>query len=280
MLYAMPEIMSPSSPPPRLVSFEEARRLNDSENYGVFRAVNEFFGRRRKDHLKRIKAWHVDIDDGSKEEQIIKINSSPIWPSRVVESKNGFHVYFNAVDAQLCFHHRIVEGLNRFFGGDPKAKMVTVLLREPGFWHKKDPSNPFKVVERMSLQTRYSDDDMMYFFPVEETVKPPMSVKEAEKIGVKLDDLTAFLDSLDHEWALSKLSGSPFVGGETYTFRPVGNGHKNIYVNGKSTSCFIDKDGRIGATPGGPTLFQWLRYFNYDNRQVYRILKETFGGEI
>jgi len=280
MLYAMAENIGDNFTPPRPVSLDEARRLNESSNTGIFRAVNEFNGRRKKECLKAIKAWHVDIDEGTKREQILKINSSPIWPSRVVESKNGFHVYFNAIDAELCYHRLIVDGLNRFFGGDEKAKMVTVLLREPGFWHKKDPRAPFKVTERMNLQTRYTDEEMMYFFPVEKKKGPPITALEAEKANINLDKLTEFLDNLDHEWALSRLSGTAWVGGETYEFKDVANGHKNIWVNGRSTSCFIDKDKMIGAVPGGPSIFQWLKYFNYDNRQVYRILKEVFSGRV
>lgn len=280
MLYAMVENRKIDDRGPWIVTYEEAKKLNDEQNVGIFRSVNEFYGRRKKEYLKNITAWHVDIDKGSKAEQIIKINSSPIWPSRLVESKNGFHIYFNAKDAQVCFHKRIIEGLNRFFGGDQKAKMITALLREPDFWHKKDPSNPFKVVEKLNIKTRYTDEDMMYFFPVEVKLQPPISLHEADNLKINLNNLTEFLNNLDHEKALMRLSGSPYVNGETYSFKPVANGHLNILVNNKTTSCFIDKKKMIGATPGGPTLFQWIKYFNYDNRTVYRILKEIFGGEI
>lgn len=279
MLYAMPENMKISSIPPRAVTLDEALRLNEKENYGIFRPVNEFGEFRRKTHLSKIKAWHVDMDQGTKKEQEIKINNSPLWPSRIVESKNGFHLYFNAINAEFCFHRVIVEGLNKFFGGDPRAKMVTVLLREPGFWHKKDPSHPFKVTERMNIQTRYTDEEMMRFFPWEQE-KPQYTLPdEAKKSGFTESKLSDWLNGLDHEWALNMLSGSPYVGGETYSFRDVGNGHKNIYVNGKSTSCFLDKNKRIGAT-FGPNIFQWLRYFNHSDKQIYRIIKEVFGGSI
>jgi len=279
LLYAMPENMKLDSTSPFVVSMEDALRINESKDYGIFRCVNEFEGRRKKDCLKRITAWHVDIDKGSKQEQILKINNSPIWPSRIVESKNGFHIYFNAIEANLGLHSRIIKGLNAFFEGDEKAKMVTVLLREPGFWHKKDPSDPFKVVERSNIPTRYTDEDMMYFFPVKEKYMPEISKEYATRHGMNLSKLSEFLGNLDHEWALGVISGKPCVGGETYTFKEVGNNHKNIFVNGKSTSCFIDADRKIGATHG-PTLWQWLSYFNHDNKTIYRMLKEHFGGAI
>lgn len=274
LVYAMREL---SGEPPRLVSFEEARRLNERDNYGIFSTVNEFDGPRRIVNLKRIRAWHVEID-GNKPEQLLKIKSSPIYPSRVVESKNGYHIYFNAKDATLVMHRSIEEGLVHYFGGDPKAKMVTVLLREPGFYHKKDPKNPFLVREIFNLNVRYTEKDMLYFFPSpRERVQVKISKEIILSENINIDNLTEFLNNLDHERALEMLSGSSYVGGETYTFKAVAKGRKNIFVNGKSTSCFIDEFKRIGAVPGGPTLWQWLRYYNHSDSEIYRIIKGVFG---
>jgi len=277
MIYAMEEL-SGNAPFP--VSFQEAMRLNESGNFGIFRPVNEFDGPRKIIHLKRIKAWHVDMD-GNKGEQLLKIKDSPIYPSRVVESKNGYHLYFNAKDAVLEHHAEIMKGLVHHFGGDERAKMVTVLLREPGFYHKKDPSNPFKVREIFNLNVQYTERDMLYFFPVpRKGIDDVITKSVAYDIGACRDTLTNFLDRLDHRYALGVLSGSPYVNGETYEFKKVANNHFNIIVNGKSTSCFIDENGRIGAIPGGPVLWSWLRYFNHDNRTIYKILKEHFGESL
>lgn len=275
MIYAMRERRGE---PPRVVSMDEAMRLNEISDYGIFRSVNDFYGARKISNLKRIRAWHVDLD-GDKKKHAIRINESPIYPSRIVESKNGYHIYFAAKPgASLKYHKIIQEGLIRFFGGDPRAKMVTALLREPNFLHKKDPSNPFKVLEKFNIPVSYTEKEMLYFFPVPEEEKQhkPLSIVNSANIS----DLTTFLDNLDHEWALSVLSGSSFVGGETYTFKPVSGGKKNIIVNGKQTSCFIDEQKKIGAVPGGPTLFQWLRYFNHSDSKIFAIIKEHFGDKL
>lgn len=281
MIYAMIEDKSKEQVP-FPVTLSEARKLNSEGNYGIFRAVNDFGESRKIVHLKRINAWHVEID-GNKKAQLIKIKNSPIWPSRVIESKNGYHIYFNAIDASLENHKTIESGLIHYFGGDPRAQMVTVILREPGFLHKKDPLDPFEVKEIFSLDVRYREDDMFYFFPA-----PPQTKKEKNLISVSSSngqkstfnestELSDFLNNLDHEWALSVLSGTSYVAFETYTFKDVHGGKKNIWVNGKSTRSFIDENKMIGANPGGPTIYQWLRYFNHTDGEIYKILKELFG---
>lgn len=262
---------------PFVVTIDEARELN-KKDFGIFRTVNEFTGRRKIDCLKKILYWHIDIDKGSKEQQFQKIKEAPVWPSKIIESKNGFHVYFEAVDADYLYYKYILKGLNDYFCGDPKAAMVTVLLREPGFYHKKDPGSPFLVREISRTKARYRDMDMLYLFPYVSKNTPTRTDPSLSTVkGFNEKSLTDFLNSLDHELALTRMSGSSYVGGETYEFKPVGNGHKNIFVNGRTTSCFIDSKGMIGAIPGGPSLWQWLRYFNHSDKEIYRILKETFS---
>jgi hypothetical protein len=283
VLYAMKE-RSPAgvgeATPPFPVTDEKARQLNVEGPYGIFRSVNEFGEHRRIECLEKINAWHVEID-GDKPAQIIKINSSPIYPSRIVESKNGYHLYFFAKDACLENYKRILKGLLEYYGGDPRAAMVTVILREPGYLHKKDPTRPFAVLELTKLNVKYSEEEMLYYFPMAQTTGEKLVSKEFAKThNLDRGTLTEFLDNLDHEYALSVLSGSSCVNGETYSFKPVAKGRKNIIVNGNSTSCFIDENKRIGAVPGGPMIFQWLRYFNHDDHTIYKILKEHFGGKL
>jgi hypothetical protein len=54
---------------------------------------------------KKIKAWFVDID-GSKERAFRAVARSPLFPSKIVETKNGLHIYFSAIQfVQLANQH-------------------------------------------------------------------------------------------------------------------------------------------------------------------------------
>lgn len=240
--------------------------------------MNTFNGARKIENLSKINAWYVEMD-GEKPEQLLRIKNSPIYPSRVVESKNGYHVYFKAIDASKENYAEIQAGLIFHYSGDKRAKDLARVLREPGFFHWKDANDPFKVKEIFSADIAYRDKDMLHFFPEpkrdDSSGEEKVQRKPIEYTG---NNLTEFLDGLDNEDALSRLSGTSWVNFEKYEFRPSSGNKKNIIVNGKSTSCFIDANKRIGATPGGPNVHQWLRYFGHSDKQIYGILSEIYPG--
>jgi hypothetical protein len=70
------------------------------------------------------------------------------------------------------------------------------------------------------------------------------------------------IDKANSKRHLEVFSGSSFVRGETYSFKNNRNGTYQIIVNGKSSSCWIRKDGSIGSLSGGsPSIIQWIRWF-------------------
>jgi hypothetical protein len=273
-LYAMKEDGSSGMLP---VTGEQAHALN-SDLYGIFWSVNKFDGPRQIKNLQEILSWFVELDGETKEEQWTKIESSPLIPSLVVESFRGFHVYFDALDAAPENYRSIEERLIHHFSGDPKAKDLARVLRAPGYLHQKRADNPFQVTVKFESEFRYSEGMMEHFFeapPQAEPISLPSPSQLASSSG---DSLTARIDSLNCEQALRQLSGHWSVNYERYDFKAVGRGRKNILVNGKGTSCFIDERGRIGATPGGPTIFTWLRYFGHDDKTIFDIIEKEFGN--
>lgn len=256
---------------PLLIHKDEARDYNN-RLYGIFQEVNSFNGPRSNDNILYINYWYAEMDGGDKADQLNRIRQLQIYPSMVIESKNGYHIYFKAQDATKENYKTIQDGIGKQIGGDPQVRDLARILRSPGFYHWKDKNDPFYVKEIMRFDVSYREKEMLYFFPLKQE---PVSVDNPKDIVYTQDDLTEFLNALDHEYALTKLSGTSYVNYETYTFKPVSGGHLNIIVNGKSTNCFIDTDKKIGAIPGGPTLFQWLRYYNHSDKECYRIIKET-----
>lgn len=284
---------------------EQASEWN-SKGYGIFHTVQEFRGPRRVSNLVHINAWAVDVDvakyvaspeaistglplgeHGGNPTNQINLYKQKILadiqrgliPTMVVETKNGFHIYWKAKDAtqenwKAVMEHRLVP----YYQADKKAKDLARILRTPGYYHLKNPAEPFLVRVIHSSKVEYSEREMLTFYP--DVVTPEIQKKAHRKAMRENPGRKPFWEAvwnLDCEDALTRLSGSAHVGFETYTFRENASGTKNIYVNGKSTSCWIDREGRIGSMDeGGPTIAAWLNWFHKDWSKTIAIIKEVF----
>lgn len=277
------------------IARQDATRWNE-QGYGIFVAVNDFDGARRKDRLKRICAWAIDIDAGDKRAQRDRILRSPLVPSLVVETKSGFHVWWIARDGKPEHWNAIVlERLVPFFGSDKNARDLCRILRMPGFLHLKDPKSPFAVRIAWKHAVSYTERQLAQAFtwvPDKATQKAAhddarraaeaevREQRKADAIAAGLAPTESLWDAiyaLDCEEGLRRLSGHPIVGGEHYTFRRTARGRLNIFVDGKSSPCFVDENKRIGSpSGGGPTLIQWIRWFGRSYRDAIDALKQIF----
>jgi hypothetical protein len=268
---------NPKNHPMVRIHLDKAKEYN-SKGYGIFQTVNSFTGPRRIENLTKINAWAVDIDDGPKEEQIKRLKRGLV-PTLVVETKRGFQAYWAAKDAKKEHWNAIVlERLVPFYGADRNARDLARILRKPGFLHLKDPTAPFMVRKVWEWEVSYSEVQMATFYPSEFSARK--AEEQHSQIRREAPVKGSFWDMVWHidcEDALMRLSGSSHVGGETYSFSPNATGTKNIYVNGKGSSCWIDRDRRIGSLDhGGPTIYQWLIWFHKNPKQVIEIIKEVF----
>lgn len=269
---------------PEMISLGDAEEYNEKQ-YGIFVSVNGFRHRRIAANLTRINAWAIDIDDGTKAEQQKRLEASPLIPSLVIESKNGFHAYWKAKDATVSNFATVQNILIPFFKADPNAKDLCRILRYPGFFHWKNPNDPFLVSITHEENYSYSESEMLkafHFFKNEKSKR--MQILTATQMIQysmgELEDLKKFDGSdcaISAETALLKFSGTQYVNGETYDLKINHNGTLQIWVNGKSTANWIDASGRIGSHDrGGPTIFQWLFWIHRDYGIVKKIMKEVF----
>jgi hypothetical protein len=257
------------------IDIQKAEQYN-SKGYGIFWTVNEFDGPRRKVNLKTLNSWYVEMELEEKPTQMSRLELSPVPPSLIVESKRGYHVYWNCRDATLTNYKRILKGLRQHFKADENAQDVTRCLRVPGFNHVKDLSDPFPVQIVWEYDNRYSERLMMFSFVNDEEDTPKAKYKR-ELMVVEGSDFWSKAMSLDCELALKRLSGTRYVQNEHYTFRDNGNGTNQIYVNGKSTSCWIDSNRKIGSSSkGGPGIAQWLHWHGHSYPEVRQILIDVF----
>lgn len=297
------------------VDKDSARDWNE-KGWGIFWTVNQFNGARRKENLHRIVAWAIDMDDGSKQEQHDKLQASPLVPSLIVETRRGYQAYWLATacrkDGPPKAEHwnaLVLERLVPHFGSDKNARDLCRVLRVPGYKHMKDPSSPFNVRVVWKHHVGYTERQIADAFKwvpdrsmhdqalrdaqrdAREKARRDAIANGAEPTESLLGSVADFFGravmpteslwdavwSLDCEDGLQRLSGHWAVGGETYTFRRTGRGNLNLFVNGKSSSCFIDENKRIGSLAGGgPTLVQWLRWYQHPWRTVLDVLFEIY----
>lgn len=245
--------------------------------FGVFWVVNDFIGERLVQNLKGIKAWFFEVDDVPKAEQWPLIEAGLV-PSLIVETKRSYHVYFYARNADLESFGEIQNRLIHYYGGDEKIKDPLRLMRAPGFFHMKDPNEPFLVKTVWSHHITYTPQMMTYFYPEVPEVKVEIENSPA-RIEVPKEKRLFFdhLFEMDQMELLKLFSGTKWVNGESYQFKPTSHGKYNIVVDGKPTHCFIDEQRKIGAVKGGPTIYQWLRWFGYPKDVVRAAIQEVVG---
>lgn len=259
-----------------------------SHKLGVFWTLHEFDGPRQKQHISHLNGFAVDIDTGNKQESF-EIIKRGLWPTWLIETKNGYHVYWLfkepvevAYSQELDdrYAHTMTNRIIPFYTADNKAKDLARLLRVPYFMHWKDPNDPFLVKPINENPVCYTWEQIDWFYPDVLANNQLKQQVAAAKRTLKLpsgSDLFDRIYRMDCKQALEVLSGSAHVGGDVYTFRRTAGGAQNIFSNGKGTSCWVDTEGRIGSLDkGGPTIWGWLFWYHRDHKKVYQIMKEVF----
>lgn len=272
---------------------EEARAWNTPERgYGVFRTVNDFGDQpRRKEHIKRINAWAIDMDEGTKAQMHAKLTASPLIPSLIVETKRGFQAYWCARDGVAEHWNAIVlERLVAHYGADRNARDLCRILRAPGFLHLKDPADPFRCRVVWQHVVSYHERQMAEHWPwvcatshhvaqerTEAVARAATSATSESPGTAQSDEFWQAVGNLDCRDALERLSGTGYVNGERFTFRRMSNGNANIFCDGRGTSCWVDASGKIGSLDkGGPFITHWLRWYGNDWPTTLRAVKEIY----
>ncbi len=259
--------------------FKEADQWNE-KGWGIFWTVNKFNGPRRKENCTDVISWAIDLDAGSKPEQIERIRAIPVIPSCVNETARGYHVYFDAqAGAEPENYRDIVERLVDAYNADKNAKDLCRILRVPAYLHWKG-ENPFGIKSVFRSEQSYTESEMRKAFPKAELVEKEFEQKTELRRELKFtgsNDLWERVWSMDCEQALARLSGLSAVNHEMFSFKRTSSGNLNILVNGKGTSCWIDSSKRIGsADKGGPTIWAWLNWYHRDNKKVAAIMRDFF----
>lgn len=138
----------------------------NSVGVGIFVMVNAGDGGNRASaNVVSLRALFVDDDKG-----LIQLGGSTLAalpPSLIVRSRRGPHLYWRLRDGEaLARFSPAQEALAAHFGTDGAVKDLPRVMRVPGFFHMKQPNDPFMVqLVEAAPGRRYSIDEVLGAFP-------------------------------------------------------------------------------------------------------------------
>jgi len=132
--------------------------------YGLFFVVNELGDQpNAKNHLRhagnvvRFTSVFADFDDGTKQEQMERIDRFPLRPTAIIESGRGYHVYWKICGVIDPLRWSFVQTrVAETLGGDTACSDPARLMRLPETWHTKG--------EHVLVETIYMDAGTVYDF--------------------------------------------------------------------------------------------------------------------
>lgn len=238
---------------------------------------------RDKANVTHVNARACEIDNLSKDDQLKLVAVSPIKPSLIVESNKSFHMYWFAKDWTIENWNKICWGLRNFFWGDPAiASDISRVLRVPGYNHMKDPNKPFECIISDGDWEYHTEEEMLKAFPDTETLseKEQKAIKKESQLknAIWNDDAWDRIRAMDCKTMLEKISWTSLVWWDIISFRRNSNWTEQIFCNGKSTWCWIDKAGKIWSTDKWwPNWTNWIAWYGWvDRKEIYKWIKEEF----
>ncbi len=140
----------------------------NKKSSGIFFCPNQTDLKGRKEgNITKVTSVFVDFDGG------IELPTFEIKPSVVVRTKNGFHCYWVLEDECTVSEFDSIQlGIIEKYNGDRNAMGVNRVLRLPGFFHLKNPNDPFlvKIIENNSK--RYKTKELLEQYGSKKTPGP------------------------------------------------------------------------------------------------------------
>jgi hypothetical protein len=147
--------------------------FQNERGVGIFVMVNAGDGHgRRAEHVVALRSLFIDDDQGRLAPGDVAL--TPLAPSFAVRSKRGFHHYWLLEPTQpLNAFTSAQSALATHFGTDAAVKDLPRVMRVPGFFHVKDPTNPFMVQMVPGTLRRHTISEVLAAYPA-----PPIAARE------------------------------------------------------------------------------------------------------
>lgn len=208
-----------------------------------------------------------DVVFEGKKKILNKLDSLPFRPTGIIETKNGIQPYWifsNAIelktekerDEVAALYLGLRNSFHKRTGLASEGDSLCRVLRLPGTLHQKDPKDTFEIKEISGTGELVDFNKFLEEYPI--SVAAPM---RGWKEACDKDSIYG----VSVESALTRLSGNVLVNGEVYGFKDNTNGTKQIVINGKVHSCWIDVDrNTIGSRAGGSpvNIVGWVKYYH------------------
>lgn len=295
-------------------------QIINSQYHNIFFTPNGALtvdGKNSLTNLRQVNSWWTDIDieiskkAGNdpetlalrqiKKEEILtylydKFVGTPKIPSLVVETRNGFQLYWfsdgltpeNSKNSWKDIAESIYQEF-KSFGADHAVVKIMQLMRVPNFYYfKNDEQGRINIVEALSSYRYHSDQDMVTYFPpvsISNDIDSHIFKEKIYKPQVVWDpdhknDIFVKVTNLPIDDVLSKLSGTKLVSGDTIEIQKLNSDKSNLIINGKmSPNWVVRSENHIysnNAVIQGPTIIEFISWYGWNKSEIAEGLKELF----
>lgn len=255
----------------------------------------------RKSNFKKANVWFIDIDiestkqihsEEDKERRFVLkdkildfIDKQKVLPSMLVETRNGFHLYWFIEGEVSLEDWKIVQnGLYNTFkdiGGDKNCLNECTMLRVPFFkYHKRNEIGFIHLREYLSTFNYHTLEQMKLAFPVPQIIWLEVSPSHFNNPII----FTIGESNLDKvlnypiKKALEQMSGTSMVHGDQISFVQTNTGKLNILINRQVTPNWIDVSANhvySNNQAGFCNIIHYLKWYKHTPKHIIQYFKDN-----
>ncbi len=173
---------------------DKLKQLNE-QGYNIYFTVNS--GGTKKEQINKINAFFIDCDCGKdnngnyfdldivkqyKQRVLQRVQDFGLVPSFVIDSRNGYHVYWLINNAKVEQFEEVQKKLIHYFNSDERVFTAQFIMRLPGYYWTKDVQNKYLCTVYQYNDVRYNADEFITHL----NSKVPDYIPETKNISTKI----------------------------------------------------------------------------------------------
>ena len=173
---------------------DELKQLNE-QGYDIYFVVNS--GGTKQDEINKINAFFIDCDCGRdnngnyfdlntvkeyKEKVLQRVQEFGLAPSFIVDTRNGYHVYWLVNNANVEQFEEVQKKLIHYFNSDERVYTPERIMRVPNYFWTKDIDNQYLCTIYQYNDIRYNAVDFIQHL----NSKVPDYIPETKNISTKI----------------------------------------------------------------------------------------------